>query len=193
MVTALSISKVKNIYENCISAKVSSKNAFDLQIIECLPTITEMEKEDDFGVASSAIDASTVIYSKRIDSLYNQTNDLCSRIALGKFNEDPSVATDPNSDQAETNSDPDSQPKKQRKKVKRKIVKTIEIKMIETRIKNGKNLAKSKFMPQAQIDMAQADANLTGICKLNKNLSFQAGFFLKNEDGNESVNDKNNQ
>lgn len=42
-----------------------------------------MEEEDNFQVASSALDASTAIYSKRIDSLYSLTNDLCGRIAVG--------------------------------------------------------------------------------------------------------------
>ena len=45
--------------------------------------ITEISEENDLQMASSALDASTTIYSKRIDILHEQTNSLLSRIAMG--------------------------------------------------------------------------------------------------------------
>ena len=77
--SGLSAAQLAEHYNNCIKLcaenKISTKNAFNLQLIDYMATQIKKKESDmnNFQVAAGTLDASTKIYAYRVDSVYGDT------------------------------------------------------------------------------------------------------------------------
>ena len=77
--SGLSAAQLAEHYNNCIKLcaenKISTKNAFNLQLIDYMATMIKKKESDmnNFQVAAGTLDASTKIYAYRVDSVYGDT------------------------------------------------------------------------------------------------------------------------
>ncbi|MES1904473.1 MAG: hypothetical protein MHPSP_000401, partial [Paramarteilia canceri] len=180
-------SKINGIYSECIKLctdnKISSKNAFELHLIDCMPKITETNEEENFQVASSALDASTVIWSKRVDILHSQTNDLCGKISVRDIDTDQGTGNDVGSENMSTI-------KPEIKVKKRKNVKTIDLSIAEQRLKRRNELLASNFTGNCCVNIKSSNDSLTSTCEIGQNLNHNVGIYLTQNppsDTNESM------
>ena len=78
-ISGLTAAQLAEHYNNCIKLsaenKISTKNAFNLQLIDYMATMIKRKESDmnNFQVAAGTLDASTKIYAYRVDSVYGDT------------------------------------------------------------------------------------------------------------------------
>lgn len=129
-------------YNNCMKLsaenKINVKNAFQLRLIDFMADMIQKKKSelDNFQAASCALDASTKIYSYRVDSVHNETIKLASGVT--SRNEDRNKRTG-----EENEADHEEEGGKKLKK-KRRRANTVE--------KNLNNINCAKFDLEFDID-----------------------------------------
>jgi len=144
-ISALNAAQLAEHYNNCIKLsaenKISTKNAFNLQLIDYMASMIKKKESDmsNFQVAAGTLDASTKIYAYRVDAVYGDTLKIASGLGQSKNkgieNEDNEMMED---DQMDVN----NPEKKVRKRIKRGN--TVE--------KNIKNLNVAKFDLEFDVD-----------------------------------------
>ena len=145
-ISGLTAVQLSEHYNNCIKLsaenKISTKNAFNLQLIDYMATMIKKKESDmnNFQVAAGTLDASTKIYAYRVDSVYGDTLKIAG--GLGQAGKQEQGAGDEGADEVgedgETGGD---QPKKKRR-----------LKKSATVEKNLKNINVNKFELEFDVD-----------------------------------------
>jgi len=152
-ISGLTAAQLAEHYNNCIKLsaenKISTKNAFNLQLIDYMATMIKKKESDmnNFQVAAGTLDASTKIYAYRVDCVYGDTLKIASGLGqAGKQQEGGSVAdVDGEEATVDANADGDLNNHDQSKK-KRRLKKSSTIE------KNLKNINASKFELEFDVD-----------------------------------------
>jgi len=138
-ISGLTATQLADHYNSCIKLsaenKISTKNAFNLQLIDYMATMIKKKESNlnNFQVAAGTLDASTKIYACRVDAVYGET----MKMATGLGN-----TQKPDDTVAEQDDDgmvQDEDGNKAAKKVRRKIKKSDAVE------KNLKNINCGKF------------------------------------------------
>jgi len=150
-VGGLSQAQLKEHYTQCIQLssenKISSKNAFNLHLIDHMATM--MKKKDtemnNFQKAASTLDASTKIYAYRVDAVYGDTLKIASGLGQTAKQQNDEVTAAEGEDGGEgaenvDNNDPEM------KKTKKRFKKSNTIE------KNLKNISVTKFELEFEVD-----------------------------------------
>lgn len=148
-ISGLTTTQLAEHYNNCIKLsaenKISTKNAFNLQLIDYMAAMIRKKESDmsNFQVAAGTLDASTKIYAYRVDAVYGDTLKIASGLGQSRLQEDDKKkgAADVE-DATEEDLMDGNNPKKVRKRLKRSN--TIE--------KNLKNLNVNKFELEFDVD-----------------------------------------
>jgi len=136
-------------YNNCIKLssenKISTKNAFNLHLIDHMATMMKKKESDmnNFQVAAGTLDASTKIYAFRVDAVYGDTLKIASGLGqTAKQNDDVNPMEGDENNQENENDENDPEKKKIKKRFKKSA--TIE--------KNLKNISVTKFELEFEVD-----------------------------------------
>jgi len=147
--SGLTATQLTEHYQNCIKLsaenKISTKNAFNLQLIDYMATMIKKKESDmsNFQVAAGTLDASTKIYAYRVDAVYGDTLKIASGLGQSRLADtDKEKENGAIDDNLEEQTDTNNQNKKARKRIKRSA--TIE--------KNLKNLNVNKFELEFDVD-----------------------------------------
>jgi len=150
-ISGLSAAQLAEHYNNCIKLsaenKISTKNAFNLQLIDYMATMIKKKESDmnNFQVAAGTLDASTKIYAYRVDSVYGDTLKIASGLGQAGKQESGEANTGEGEDGVEGGEDADANNPDQPKKKRR-------LKKSSTVEKNLKNINFSKFELEFDVD-----------------------------------------
>jgi len=150
-ISGLSAAQLAEHYNNCIKLsaenKISTKNAFNLQLIDYMATMIKKKESDmnNFQVAAGTLDASTKIYAYRVDSVYGDTLKIASGLGQAGKQEGGEADTGEGGDGVEGGEDADANNPDQPKKKRR-------LKKSSTVEKNLKNINFSKFELEFDVD-----------------------------------------
>ncbi|XP_056631792.1 condensin complex subunit 2-like [Diorhabda sublineata] len=99
--------------------KITSKNAWKLQIIDMLRPLCQKSRQDVLQVASTSIDISAKVYGIRVDDVHSEGLKLASNMA--RVAESATVAED---DEGAENSEGEQEPSSAKKKKRKKVTQT---------------------------------------------------------------------
>ncbi|XP_023323672.1 condensin complex subunit 2 isoform X2 [Eurytemora carolleeae] len=146
-ISGLTATQLAEHYNNCIKLsaenKISTKNAFNLQLIDYMAQMIRKKESDmsNFQVAAGTLDASTKIYAYRVDAVYGDTLKIAH--GLGQSKKEDEAERERDGEDGDNEEDDRNQPdKKIRKRIKR--ANTVE--------KNIKNLNIVKFEQEFDVD-----------------------------------------
>lgn len=163
-------------YGNCIRLaaenKITSKNAFNLHLIDYM---SEMIKKDDFAsfqIASSSLDAGAKIYAGRVDAVHQETYQVLTGLGRsGKPNRDPNDTSpgrhdtsDCSNGNVEANEIPQAKLDQRRKLVAQRDI----IQKQLAKIRNKVLAAKADVDPLFQHQTASFDEGGTAELRLNQ-------------------------
>jgi len=147
-ISGLTAAQLAEHYNNCIKLssenKISTKNAFNLQLIDYMSSMMKKKESDmnNFQVAAGTLDASTKIYAFRVDAVYGDTLKIAS--GLGQTAKQNDEATPGEGGEGEGNDNPDENDPEKKTKKRFKKSATIE--------KNLKNISVTKFELEFEVD-----------------------------------------
>jgi len=148
-ISGLTSEQLSEHYQNCIKLssenKISTKNAFNLQLIDHMATMIKKKESDmnNFQVAAGTLDASTKIYAFRVDAVYGDTLKIASGLGqTAKQNDEVNPGEGDENDPENDNDENDPEKKKNKKRFKKSA--TIE--------KNLKNISVTKFELEFEVD-----------------------------------------
>jgi len=139
-ISGLTATQLADHYNSCIKLsaenKISTKNAFNLQLIDYMATMIKKKESNlnNFQVAAGTLDASTKIYACRVDAVYGDTMKMASGLGNTQKPDDTVAGQEDGMDHEE-----DESGNKTAKKVRRKIKKSDAVE------KNLKNINCGKF------------------------------------------------
>jgi len=145
--SGLSAAQLAEHYNNCIKLcaenKISTKNAFNLQLIDYMATMIKKKESDmnNFQVAAGTLDASTKIYAYRVDSVYGDTLKIAG--GLGQAGKQDAGDREAGAG-GEGGEDGEANPDQPKKKRRTKKSTTVE--------KNLKNINVNKFELEFDVD-----------------------------------------
>lgn len=147
--TGMTNEQLSEHYSTCIKLsaenKISTKNAFNLQLIDHMATMIKKKESDmnNFQLAAGTLDASTKIYAFRVDAVYGDTLKIASGLGqTSKQNDEVNPADQGEEGEDVENQENDPENKKTKKRFKKSA--TIE--------KNLKNISVTKFELEFEVD-----------------------------------------
>lgn len=147
-ISGLTAAQLAEHYNNCIKLsaenKISTKNAFNLQLIDYMATMIKKKESDmnNFQVAAGTLDASTKIYAYRVDSVYGDTLKIAGGLGQAGKQDQGELGQGEGGDEAAE--DGEANPDQPKKKRRTKKSATVE--------KNLKNINVNKFELEFDVD-----------------------------------------
>lgn len=145
----LSAAQLAEHYQNCLKLsaenKISSKNAFNLQLIDYMSTMIKNKESEmnNFQIAAGTLDASSKIYAFRVDSVYDSTLKIASGLGhAGKQEGEGEEGREDNQGEDGDMVNPETGAPVKKKRIKKSS--TIE--------KNMKNINLSKLEMEFDVD-----------------------------------------